>query len=115
VKSDTINFFLSRVIKLETKLPFSAKCRETKQQYSQWNNQDQWLSIQQAIEKSVLAVLSAVAATLNLLHKLRMDYFEGVSNRCNKGIESVHELWVMYPLKLSIQILIKHLVTILLH
>jgi hypothetical protein len=58
-------------------------------------DQEQWLGILQAIEKSVLSVLSAVAAMLNLLHKLRMD-------KCNKGIESVNKLWAMYPLKLSI-------------
>jgi hypothetical protein len=70
VKLDTINVFLSRAIKQKTKLPFSVKCTETKQQSSQWKNQEQWLGILQAIEKSVLAVLSAVAAMLNLLHKL---------------------------------------------
>jgi hypothetical protein len=75
VKSDTINVFLLRVIKQETKLPFSEKCTETKQQSSQWNNQEQWLGILQAIEKSVLAVHSAVAATLKLLRKLGKGLF----------------------------------------
>jgi predicted DNA-binding protein (MmcQ/YjbR family) len=62
MKSDTINVFLSRAKKQETKLPFSAKCTETKQQSSQWNNQEKWFGILQVIEKSVLTVLSAVGS-----------------------------------------------------
>jgi hypothetical protein len=77
VKSDAINVYLSRVTKQETKLPLSIKCTETKQQSSQWINQEKWHCILQATEKSVLAVLSAVAATLNLLHKLGTNYLEG--------------------------------------
>jgi len=67
MKSDTIKVFLSRVIKQKMKISFSVKRTETKQQSSQWNNQEQWLGILQAIEKSILAVLSAVGATLNPL------------------------------------------------
>jgi stress response protein SCP2 len=64
LKSDTIKVFISRVTKQVTKLSFSVNCTETKQQSSQWNNQEQSLGILQAIEKSVLAVI----ATLNLTH-----------------------------------------------
>jgi hypothetical protein len=68
VKLDTIKVFISRVVKQDTKLSFNVDCTETKQQSSQWNNQEQSFGKLQAIEKSVLAAISAVVATLNLTH-----------------------------------------------